>query len=407
MKEVKEDLLSQLPEDFFTQFKSGEAFQGFMDALFKKGVESLLEAEMEEHLGYSKHQKAAVGNSRNGTTEKTIKTTKGTYRIEVPRDRQGSFTPKAVPKRKRMIDHIEDVVISFYAKGMSTEDISRQVNELYGVSITNSTVSNITERILVDVAEWQQRALDRVYLVLWLDGIIFKVRHEGKIINKSVHIIAGLNTDGKKEVLGLWVSEGAGESASFWLKTLTDLRARGVEDVLIACSDNLSGLTQAIKAVFPDTVTQLCIVHQIRNSLKRVPYKNRREVAKDLRLIYEAANEQKALDGFILFEQTWGSTYPYICTSWKNHWDNLVPFLSYPMEIRKLIYTTNMIENVNRNVRKFTKNKTMFPDDSAVTKAVYLAVQHVSKLWIKHIPNWPLIASQFLILYPNRCQIII
>lgn len=289
---------------------------------------------------------------------------------------------------------------------MSTEDISRQVNELYGVSITNSTVSNITERILIDVSEWQQRALDRVYLVLWLDGIVFKVRHEGKIINKSVHIIAGLNTDGRKEVLGLWVSEGAGESASFWLKALTDLRARGVEDVLIACSDNLSGLTQAIKAVFPDTVTQLCIVHQIRNSLKKVPYKNRREVAKDLRMIYEAADEQQARDGFVFFESKWGSVYPYICTSWKNNWDNLVPFLSYPMEIRKLIYTTNMIENLNRNVRKFTKNKTMFPDDAAVTKAVYLAIQHVSKLWTNAMHKWPQIASQFLILYPTRCQII-
>ena len=407
MKEEQKDVLAQLPSDFFTQFKSGAAFQGFMDALFKKGVESLLEAELDDHLGYQKHEKTSSANSRNGKTAKTIKTTKGTYRIEVPRDRQGSFSPSVVPKRKRMIDHIEDVVISFYAKGMSTEDISRQVNELYGVSITNSTVSNITERILVDVAEWQQRALDRVYLVVWLDGIVFKVRHEGKIINKSVHIIAGLNTEGRKEVLGLWVSEGAGESASFWLKTLTDLRARGVEDVLIACSDNLSGLTQAIKAVFPGTVTQLCIVHQIRNSLKRVPYKNRRAVAKDLRMIYEAADEQKALDSFLLFESKWGTIYPYICTSWKNNWDNLVPFLSYPMEIRKLIYTTNMIENLNRNVRKFTKNKTMFPDDSAVTKAVYLAIQHMSKLWTNAMHKWPLIASQFLILYPTRCQIII
>ena len=407
MKEETKDVLGSLPADFFSQFKNGSEFQGFMDALFKKGVESLLEAELDDHLGYHKHDKAISGNSRNGKTQKTIKTTKGTYRIDVPRDRQGSFSPSVVPKRKRMIDHIEDVVISFYAKGMSTEDISRQVGELYGVSITNATVSNITERILVDVVEWQQRALDRVYLVVWLDGIVFKVRHQGKIINKSVHIIAGLNTEGRKEVLGLWVGEGTGESASFWLKTLTDLRVRGVEDILIACSDNLSGLTQAIRAVFPDTVTQLCIVHQIRNSLKRVPYKNRREVAKDLRIIYEAADEQKALDGFILFESKWGSTYPYICASWRNNWDNLVPFLSFPMEIRKLIYTTNMIENLNRNVRKFTKNKTMFPDDSAVTKAVYLAVQHMSKLWTNAIQKWPLIASQFLILYPTRCQIII
>jgi transposase-like protein len=397
-------ILEQLPADFFKQFKDGSSFQSFMDALFKRGVEEMLEAELDEHLGYEKHGSSLGINARNGKSEKTIKTTKGSYRIEVPRDRDGSFTPQLIPKRRRMIDQIEDVVISFYAKGMSTEDISRQVNELYGVSISNATVSNITERILIDVEQWQQRPLDNVYLVVWLDGIVFKVRQDNKIINKSIYIIAGLNTRGHKEVLGLWINEQ--ESASFWTKALTDLRARGVADILIACSDNLKGLTQAIKAIFPDAVTQLCIVHQIRNSLKRVPYKTRKEVAKDLKNIYEAIDEQKASQAFLGFELKWGKTYPYICTSWKNNWDNLTHFLQYPLEIRKLMYTTNMIENLNRNVRKFTKNKTMFPDDSAVIKAVYLAVQHVSKLWTKSITNWSIIASQFLILYPDRCQII-
>jgi len=398
------DLLEQLPADFFKQFQSGAEFQHFMDALFKRGVEQLLEAELDEHLGYEKHGSSPGENVRNGKNAKTIKTTKGSYRIEVPRDREGSFNPKVVPKRKRMIDQIEDVVISFYAKGMSTEDISRQVNELYGVSISNATVSNITERILIDVAEWQERPLDNVYLVVWLDGIVFKVRQNNKIINKSIYIIAGLNTRGHKEVLGLWINEQ--ESATFWTKALTDLRARGVTDILIACSDNLKGLTQAIKAIFPDAVTQLCIVHQIRNSLKRVPYKSRPEVAKDLKNIYEAIDEQKASQAFLGFELKWGKTYPYICTSWKNNWENLTHFLQYPLEIRKLMYTTNMIENLNRNVRKFTKNKTMFPDDNSVIKAVYLAVQHVSKLWTQKIQNWSIIAGQFLILYPERCKII-
>jgi transposase-like protein len=404
MKKERNDLLKSLPADFFKQFKTGEEFSGFMDAMFKRGVEEMLSGELDVHLGYDKHSKAIGSNKRNGTKSKTIKTTKGTYNIDVPRDRESSFEPQLIPKRKRMIDHIEDVVISFYAKGMSTQDISTQINELYGVNISSSTVSNITERVLIDVEQWQQRPLDNTYLVIWLDGIVFKVRQDNKIINKCIYIIAGLNTVGKKEVLGLWINEQ--ESASFWLKALTDLRARGVQDILIACSDNLKGLTEAVKAIFPDTVTQLCIVHQIRNSLKKVPYKDRQEVAKDLKNIYEATNEDYAAQAFIAFELKWAKTYPYICTSWKNNWDNLVPFLQYPMEIRKLIYTTNMIENINRNVRKFTKNKTMFPDDDAVMKAVYLAIQNISKIWTITIKNWVSIASQFLILYPNRCKII-
>jgi putative transposase len=403
MKEQNK-ILESLPTDFFKQFQSGEDFTGFMDALFKRGVEEMLEGELDAHLGYEKHSSSTGSNKRNGSNIKTIKTTKGSYAITVPRDRESSFEPRLIPKRKRMMDHIEDVVISFYAKGMSTADISTQINELYGVGISNGTVSNITERVLVDVAQWQQRPLDSTYLVVWLDGIVFKVRQDDKIINKCIYIIAGLNTTGHKEVLGLWINEQ--ESASFWMQALTDLRARGIHDILIACSDNLKGLTQAVQAIFPGTVTQLCIVHQIRNSLKKVPYKNRREVAKDLKNIYGAPNEQAAAQAFLGFEVKWGRAYPYICTSWKNNWDNLVPFLQYPMEIRKLIYTTNMIENLNRNVRKFTKNKTMFPDDNAVIKAVYLAIQNVSKKWTVAIQNWAIVASQFLILYPDRCQII-
>lgn len=398
-------LLEDLPADFFKRFKTGEDFTGFMDALFKRGVEELLNGELEDHLGYEKHSLSPGSNKRNGTLSKTIKTSRGSYNIEVPRDREGSFEPQLIPKRKRMIDQIEDVVIGLYAKGMSTADISVQINELYGVNVSSSTVSNITERVLIDVEQWQNRGLDTTYLVVWLDGIVFKVKQENKIINKSIYIIAGLNTTGHKEVLGLWINEQ--ESASFWTKALTDLRARGVQDILIACSDNLSGLTTAIKAIFPQTITQLCIVHQIRNSLKKVPYKNRREVAKDLKNIYDAPNEDAAAQAFFGFEVKWGKTYPYICTSWKNNWDNLIPFLQYPMEIRKLIYTTNVIENLNRNVRKFTKNKTMFPTDEAVIKAVYLAVQNVSKIWTINIRNWSIVASQFLILYPERCNIIL
>lgn len=405
MKKEDEELLNKLPADFFKRFKDGKEFQHFMNALFKRGVEQMLEGELDEHLGYEKHEKAKSGNSRNGKQGKTIKTVKGRYDILVPRDRDGTFEPKLVPKRKRMIDQIEDVVISFYAKGMSTEDIAQQVNEIYGVTISNSTVSNITERILIDVEEWQKRPLDSTYLIVWLDGIVFKVRQENKLINKSVYIIAGLNTRGQKEVLGLWINET--ESASFWSKALSDLRARGVADILIACSDNLKGLSAAIKAIFPQTITQLCIVHQIRNSMRYVPYKERKEFSTDLRTIYEAINIEQAETAFIAFEQKWKDKYPHVCRSWKNNWDNLTQYFFYPIEIRKLMYTTNMIENLNRNVRKFTKNKTMFPDDRAVMKAVYLAVQHVSKLWTQRIINWPTLAGQFLLLHPDRCQIFI
>ena len=403
MEKKNEALLKNLPEDFFKQFKTGEEFSAFMNALFKRGVEQLLEGELDAHLGFEKHEKAKAGNSRNGKQSKTIKTAKGRYDILVPRDRAGSFEPKLVPKRKRMIDQIEDVVISFYAKGMSTEDIARQVNEIYGIEMSNSTVSNITERILIDVEEWQKRPLDSTYLIVWLDGIVFKVRQENKLINKSIYIIAGLNTRGQKEVLGLWINET--ENASFWSKALSDIRARGVEDIIIACSDNLKGLSAAIKAIFPQTVTQLCIVHQIRNSMRYVPYKERREFSKDLRTIYEAINLEQAETAFIDFEQKWKDKYPHVCRSWKNNWENLTQYFFYPLEIRKLMYTTNMIENLNRNVRKFTKNKTMFPDDKAVIKAVYLAVQHVSKLWTQQIKNWPTIAHQFLLLHNDRCQL--
>lgn len=402
-EENYKDLLRHLPADFFKKFKDGKEFTGFMDALFKRGVQELLDGELDEHLGYEKNEKALAGNTRNGKNTKTIKTGKGSYSIQVPRDRNGSFSPKLVPKRKRMIDHIEDIVVSLYAKGMSTEDISTQINEIYGVALSSSSVSNITQRVLIDVEEWQKRPLDETYLMLWLDGIVFKVRQQNKIINKCVYIIAGLNTTGKKEVLGLWINEQ--ESATFWTRALSDLRMRGVQNILIACSDNLKGLTAAIKASFPQAVTQLCIVHQIRNSLRYVPYKDKRAFTKDLRTIYEAINLEQAQAAFISFEQKWKDKYPHVCRSWKNNWDDLTPYFNFPMEIRKLMYTTNMIENLNRNVRKFTKNKTMFPDDKSVIKAVYLAVQHVSKIWTQNIKNWPVIANQFLILYPHSCNI--
>ena len=392
-------------EEFLKQFKNVDELQTFLDRIFKRGVEHLLKGELDEHLGYKKHDASGIGsgNSRNGFSQKTVKTKKGSLIIDVPRDRNGTYEPKLIPKHKRTIDHIEDVVISFYAKGISTRDIEQQIEEIYGVKLSPTTISNITDRILVDVEQWHKRPLDEMYLVMWMDGIVFKVRSNGKIVKKTVFIVIGLNTQGCKEVLGLWIHEN--ESASFWMNVLTELKERGVRDVLMCCTDNLKGLTSAIKALFPEAVTQLCIVHQIRNSLRYIPAKHKKEFLRDLKKVYATINLEAAQEAFGELEQKWATQYPFVIKSWLQNWEDLTAFYHFPFEIRKLIYTTNLIENLNRSVRKFTKNKTMFPDDDAVIKAVYLAVQTATKRWTHTVQFWPLIANQFMELYPSRAKI--
>ena len=294
-------------------------------------------------------------------------------------------------------------MISLYARGMSTRDIEQQIKEIYGVTISSSSVSNITDQIISDVVAWQKRALEETYLIVWLDGIRLKVRHEGKIVNKSIYLIIGLNTAGKREVISMWINET--ESASFWMNVLNDLKARGVIDILIACSDNLKGLTQAIKAVFPETVTQLCIVHQIRNTMRYIAVKDKRTFMKDLRLVYDAVDLNQAQEAFYSLEKNWEAKYPYAIKSWIQNWDELTSYYHFPLEIRRIIYTTNIIENLNRSIRKYTKNRLMFPDDESMKKAVYLAIQQASFSWRFTVKNWPLIANQFKILYPKRCFI--
>ncbi len=395
----------KINDEFFKQFKTTEELDSFLHSIFKRGVETMLEAELTDHLGYEKHSADGIntGNSRNGKNAKLVKTKMGEVTIEVPRDRKGTFNPVLLPKRKRMIDKVEEVVISLYAKGMSTRDIEVQIKELYGINISSSSISNITEQILVDIEEWQKRALEETYLIAWMDGITFKVRQDHRIISKTIYIIVGLNTNGCREVLGMWVNET--ERASFWMQILTEIKARGVKDILIACTDNLKGLTQAIRAVFPETITQLCIIHQIRNTIRFVPHKNRGEFAKDMRQIYEAINLEDAQNAFALFEKKWASAYPYSVKSWAANWTELVAFLAFPLEIRKIIYTTNTIENLNRLIRKYTSNKTMFPDDNALRKAIFLAVQNSHINSRQRIHNWSLIANQFLILYPERVNL--
>lgn len=395
-----------MPKDFFKQFQSKEDFQSFFKDLFKQGIEEMLQGELDEHLGYEKHniEGYGTGNSRNGSYPKKIKTeTLGDVVLNIPRDRNGEFEPQLIPKGQRMSDKLEEAITGMYSRGMTTSDISQQVKEIYGVNVSEGTISNVTNRILELVKEWQNRPLEPVYFTIWMDGIVLKVKQNGRYINKCIYIVIGLKNDGFKEVLGMWIAEN--ESASFWLTVLTELKARGVEDVLIACTDNLKGFTQAINGAFPSAVTQLCIVHQIRNSCKFVVYKDRKEFCADLKDIYNATNLEVAEKALVAMELKWGVKYKYAIQSWQENWENLSNFFQYPMEIRKLIYTTNTIENVNRGIRKYTKTKVQFVDDNSVQKAVYLALMNVQSKWNKPINGWGLIMHQFFTIFEHRCKL--
>jgi transposase-like protein len=323
--------------------------------------------------------------------------------LNIPRDRNAEFEPRIIPKGETISGKIEDAIIGMYSRGMTTSDVCAQVQEIYGLEISSSTVSNITERIVESAKEWQQRPLEPVYFALWMDGIILKIREDGKVINKCVFIVIGLGADGFKEVLGFWIATT--ESAAFWMTVLTDLKARGVEDVLIACTDNLKGFTQAIKGVFPQAVTQLCIVHQIRNSCKFVVWKDRREFCADLRKVYTAINKQTALEELQKFKLKWQHKYKYAIVSWEENWDNLSNYFEYPLELRKIIYTTNTIENLNRGIRKYTKTKTQFTNENAATKSVFLAILNIEKSWTQVIRNWGIILHQYLTIFENRCRL--
>lgn len=402
---MKENKLG-LPPDFFKQFKSKEQFQEFFSELFKEGVQEMLKGELDQHLGYEKHSPEGrnSGNSRNGSSKKTVKTESlGDMVLSIPRDRDSSFEPQLIPKHQRMSTKIEEAIIGMYSRGMSTRDIEDQIKEIYGVEVSESTVSAVTSRVLDHIREWQARDLERVYYVCWMDGIHFRIRHNGKVITKCIYLVIGLNKDGRKDVLGMWINET--ESASFWLSVLTDLKVRGVQDILIACTDNLAGFTTAIREVFPKTLTQLCVVHQIRNSCKYVNWSERRQFVADLRTVYGAANREIAWNALDAFEAKWGKKYGYAVTSWRNNWEALTQYFDFPVEIRKIIYTTNVIESLNSGIRKYTKAKMMFPDDQAALKAVYLAIMNIQKKWVQAIRNWGTVLNQFIIIFENRCDL--
>ena len=402
----KKDTPGQFPKDFFKQFKDKETFQDFFNSFFKQGIEEMLKGELDEHLGYSKHAVAGYnsGNSRNGSFPKTITTENvGDVVLNIPRDRLGEFEPQIIPKGETISTKIQDAILGMYSRGMTTSDVRKQVLEIYGLSISETTVSNITERVMESAREWQQRTLEPVYFAVWMDGIIIKIRDDKKVINKCIYIVIGLKPDGIKEVLGFWIEKT--ESAAFWMSVLTDLKARGVEDILIACTDNLKGFTQAIAAVFPQAVTQLCIVHQIRNSCRFVVLKDRAEFCRDLKTVYTAINKEIALEELQKFKAKWRDKYKYAITSWEDNWDNLSNYFEYPLELRKIIYTTNTIENLNRGIRKYTKTKTQFPNENSATKSIYLSIKNIEQAWTKPISNWGLILHQFMIIFENRCKL--
>lgn len=396
----KEQMFS---DAFLKQFKTGEELNSFLAQLQKRGIEKMLEGELDAHLGYDKHEKSVAANARNGYSGKKIKTSFGESQIQVPRDREASFNPMLIPKRQSMADGLENVIISLYAKGMTVSDIEEQIREVYSFDVSTSTISRITEAVANDIVAWQNRPLEKLYLIVWMDGIVFKVRENSKVINKTIYLAVGLNKEGKKEVLGMWL--GKNESAAFWMGVLTDIKARGVEDILITATDNLNGFTQTIKQVFPQSQTQICVVHQIRNSARYVVWKDKKAFTKDMKQIYDAPTKQAARAALDDFATRWNHKYPYAIKSWEDNWDELTVFFDFPVEIRKIIYTTNLIENLNGKIRKYTKNKLSFPTDEAVLKSVFLALREATKKWTMPIRNWGLILNQFLIIFENRVQL--
>jgi putative transposase len=370
--------------------------------LFSGTIEQMLQAELDEHLGYDKHSPEGdnSGNSRNGFGKKTIKSEWGEAEIAVPRDRNGTFEPKVLEKRQTRTDDIETRVLAMYSKGMSTRDIEDHLRDIYGVDASASLISRITDKIMPELAEWQSRPLSEVYPVVFFDGIHFKVKKDGKVINKCMYTVLGIDMDGKKDILGIWISET--ESASFWTVVFNELKNRGVQDILIACHDNLAGFSNALATVFPKTENQLCIIHMIRNSTRYVSYKEIKAVMADLKKIYGAVSEEAAFFALEEFGEKWNKKYPQIYKSWENNWAELSTFFKYPEEIRRLIYTTNAVEGFHRMLRKFTKTKTNFPTDDALRKSTYLSVREISKKWNQPIHHWGIIIGQLTVFYEER-----
>jgi len=398
LNEREKELVGLLVQDC----QSTGDIQSKLKRLFAGTIEEMLEAEMDEHLGYEKNSVAGnnSGNSRNGYNQKTIISDYGESEIAIPRDRNGEFEPKVLGKHQVRTDEIEQKIMAMYAKGMSQRDIEDHLREIYGCEVPQTLISKITDKILPEVNEWQNRPLESVYPIIFFDGIVFKSRKDNQIVNKCVYSVLGIDMDGHKDILGTWISEN--ESASFWAGVCSDLKKRGVSDIFIACHDNLKGLINAINAVFPKAKQQLCIVHQVRNSVKFVASKDIKTVCADLKKIYGAVNLDDAEYAKEEFREKWDKKYPAILRSWDDNWAELTTFFEYPQEIRHLIYTTNAVEAYHRMVRKFTKSKAIFPTDDSIRKVIYLSVREIVKKWTMPARDWSMAYSQFAIYFAER-----
>ena len=382
--------------------KTEKDLNEFRQMLTKVTVEAALNAELDDHLGYGKHEQSTSTNSRNGYSSKTLKTEEGQFELDTPRDRDSSFEPQLVKKRQTRFTSMDDKILNLYAKGMTTREIVATFKEMYDADVSATLISKVTDAVIEQVIEWQSRPLDALYPIVYLDCIVVKIRQDKQVINKSVFLALGVNLEGHKELLGLWLSEN--EGAKFWLNVLTELQNRGVKDILIACVDGLKGFPDAINTAFPETQIQLCIVHMVRNSVKYVPWKDYKAVTADLKRIYQSVTEEEALLALDQFAQRWDEKYPQISRSWRSHWNNLNTLFNYPEDIRKAIYTTNAIESLNSVIRKAIKKRKLFPTDDSAKKVIYLAIMDASKKWTMPIRNWKTALNRFMIEFEDRLK---
>jgi transposase-like protein len=407
---VKKDNERTIPKDVLRAFikennlKTAEDVQHALRDIFSGTLQEMLEAEMDQNLGYEKHDDSnkQTENRRNGHSKKTVRSEYGDITLDVPRDRDGEFEPLIVKKHQKSVAGIEEQILLLYAKGVSTREIQDHLQRLYGIEVSPTLISNVTNKIMPLIKEWQNRPLPNIYAVVFMDAIHFNVRQDGQITKKAAYMSVGIDLEGRKDVLGIWIGEH--ESAKFWLNVLNELKNRGVQDILIICVDNLTGFSEAIAACYPESEVQKCIVHQIRNSIRYVSYKDVKKIIAGLKPIYTASTEDAALEEMNSFETAWGEKYPLIVRSWRQNWAEIATFFKYPPEIRKIIYTTNTIESYHRQLRKVTKSKSIFPSDEALLKMLYLATQDVLRKWTGRVQNWGLILLQFSVFFPEKVK---
>ena len=393
------EILKILQENY--EIETAQDLSGAIKDLFKDALQQMMNAEFDTSMGYTKYDKTTEKtNYRNGTTKKNLKSEFGEFEFETPRDRKGEFEPKIVPKNKRDVSGIEDKIISLYGRGLSTREINEQIQDLYGIEVSSTMVSNITDQILPEIKEWQNRPLDDVYPIVFIDAVHFSVRQDSQVVKKAAYIVLGVDKEGNKDILGMWIGEN--ESAKFWLGVLNDLKQRGVKDILILCSDGLIGIKEAITAAYPKTIQQRCIVHIIRNSVKFIYYKDKKEFCNDLKTIYTAKNEKDGYNNLQKVKEKWKNKYPNSLRNWEENWDAICPFFNYSDSIRKIMYTTNTIESLNRQFRKYTKTKAVFPTDDSLIKCLYLATKNITKKWTTRYGSWDLILAELSIMFEGR-----